>query len=107
MVIKGKYEWDGAGSATTVCACLERASEMHQGGGVCTTAITEEGFANSCACADVFFLCQLFFLINHILILFKTDIYWEIGMSRTKTAPLLMNIPEESSELINITNPKY
>lgn len=44
---------------------IERASEMHQGGGVCTTAITEEGFANSCACADVFFFASYLFNESH------------------------------------------
>lgn len=59
---------------------IERASEMHQGGGVCTTAITEEGFANSCACADVFFSLLAIYLMNHIFVLFNTDIYSKISV---------------------------
>lgn len=43
---------------------IERASEMHQEGGVCTTAITEEGFAISCTCADIFLPLPAIFLIT-------------------------------------------
>lgn len=53
-------------------------------------------------------LCRYFssfasYFFNHILILFNTDVYATISMSRTKTVPLLMNLPEESSKLIKIT----